>query len=192
MGKRKKNRQKKAAPPLPRTPLPPKERMEPLFNWLKGAVGLLLALIIFWPRPTVDLVQPTDPQNPYSASFTITNSTFVAPLDDVTIGVGICQSVTEPSQFDYGHHCDTDNLTMFTEKEWSDQHLSADQKLGVSFGQVIQLAGGAKLSGGDLAAIVKYHWWFVPYEFTKTFRFVTKKQADGTLHWFSRPVDDSA
>lgn len=84
MGKHKKDRNKKPAPaPLPQVPL--KARMKPFFNFLKGAIALFLALVIFWPRPTVELIPATDPQNPTSASFIITNSTFLVPLDNVTV-----------------------------------------------------------------------------------------------------------
>ena len=191
MGKHKKDRNKKPAPaPLPQVPL--KARMKPFFNFLKGAIALFLALVIFWPRPTVELIPATDPQNPTSASFIITNSTFLVPLDNVTVGMGICQSVTEPSIFHLDFHCTTDDLTTFTTNEWSHLHLGPDEKFGLSFGQVIHLAGGAKFAGADLAAIVKYHWWFVPYEFHKTFRFVTKREEDGTTRWYSRPSDHAA
>jgi hypothetical protein len=188
MGKHRSKKNKLAMPKLPITKEPPKRS----FGWIATPAGLFLALIVFWPRPTIDLAQPSDPQNPYSASFTVTNNTPLVPLEDVTVGVGICQSVTEPIPFNYDYHCDTDRLTMISFTEWQHQYISADQKLGVSFENVIRVAPDAKLAGGDLAAIVTYHWWFMPYEFKKSFRFVTRKSANGTLQWFSRPVDSGA
>jgi len=161
-------------------------------GWVESVTGVVLALValsVFWPRPTVDMTPTTINGDPYSAGFTVTNNTFLVPLRDVGIGFSICQSVTEPMRFDPNGHCDTENLLKITTPEWSHQHLSHDEKFAISFGQVIPSGGNAKLAGADVAVQVDYQWWFFPLQFHKSFRFATKKDADGNLQWHSRPLE---
>jgi hypothetical protein len=167
----------------------PKAKLGKIGKWLLGAVSLLVTLSVFWPRPTIAFSAPSIPDDPYTASVTLTNSTLIIPLHDVTAGVGICQSVTEPQQFDYDFHCNTERLLTITVPEWSHLHLAADESLGIPVGKIIRLGPGTRLSGADLAIKVSYHWWFVPITFHRSFRFVTRRDFGADLHWYARPVE---
>jgi hypothetical protein len=67
--------------------------------------------------------------------------------------------------------------------------MPADQPLSIVFSDILEEPPN-KVAGADLMGIVTYQWWFVPIQFQKHFRFVTRKQPDGTLQWYSLPIEE--
>ena len=180
MGWNKKNRN--------RVPTTPHKPFRIPIDRVIGVLGLTVAILIFWPRPTIEYAEPVDPENVMSATFTVVNSTFMAPLEHVSVGMGVCDISFAP-EFVPSPTCNTATVGVVPWPEWSDHYLSSDEKFGISFGRIFGIQHGSTFSGADVQVVITYQWWFVPHEFEKHFRFVTKKQSDGKLHWYSQPIE---
>lgn len=152
-------------------------------------LGGLVALITFVPRVSMSPNDPTDPNNPFSATFTVTNTTAVPiPIYHVGARLFVGQVLAEPLKFapptKFGL-----GSGGFTRPEWQDHTLRADERFTISPEGIFGLQAGAKLSGADIAVIVKYQPWFLPIERESVFRFVTQHHGNGSITWYSIPVD---
>src|ERR1700727_2238226 len=83
------NRAPKSKPKKPSAKARKTKKQKLLLPFLLGSatlMGGIAAVATFLPRPSISLVDPVDPSNPFSSRFTITNGGFI-PLTDVSIGV---------------------------------------------------------------------------------------------------------
>ena len=152
-------------------------------------LGLLLALvglIVFWPRLTVESSGPVDPANPLSSAFTITNTGFIKLSDvDVSFGMG---------QMGFGGVALRPNFVptftaLQTMREWSGHSLARDEAYTVTLSDFVNGGGPEPLTGADIAIVVQFKPWFLPWKCEEGRRFVTKKQTDGRLYWYHYPLD---
>jgi hypothetical protein len=171
---------------------PPKRSLVVTPGGVLAFVGLVVALLIFWPRVTVEFADPVDAANPLSSKVTITNATFMVPLETVTVAMGVCQLATDPLEIDPGYPCNTSKVASIVPLNWSHHYLAADEAYGISFAEVFGAPPNGRITGADVSAIVTYQWWFVPIQCRTTRRFVTRRQGDGKLHWFPQPIDESS
>jgi hypothetical protein len=155
-----------------------------------GIVGLIISVLIFWPRVTLEYGEPVDPENSLSATFTVVNSTFIVPLQDVAVKMGVCQIMFGSNPLNLRGRCNNSDPITWSKPEWYHHRLTADERYGISFGDLINPGPGAKLSGADVSVVVTYQWWFIPIKCRKVYRFVTRVQSDGKLHWYSQPLDE--
>jgi hypothetical protein len=188
----KKHKDKKHSDRVSNLKIAPKRTLRVTPTSVITLVGFLVALLIFWPRVTVEFTDPVDPANPLSSKVTITNATFIAPLESVTVALGLCQLATDPLEIDPHLPCNTSKVASFVQPSWTHHYLAADEAYGISFGDIFAPPPNGRISGADVSAIVIYHWWFIPFECRTTRRFVTRKQEDGKLHWFPQPLDESS
>ena len=153
-----------------------------LLSAVAGIIGIIYNL---WPRPQVMKGDLIDPSNPFSASFTIINSS-VIPLRDVTVAVGVGQIVPATKEMDR-----TFVPTFESEivrSGWDRHSLGIDEKFTIALEDAFRPSPDARFSGADIAIIVNYKPWFLPLAGKKIFRFVTRRESDGHLYWFSVPL----
>ncbi len=155
---------------------------------LSGAmtlIGFIVAVITFYPRPTVTQSDPVDPSNPFSASFTITNNTFI-PLEHVTAFLGIGQIESEPAAAIPNFHPNFSTHLVKT-NDWENHYLGRDERFAITPSDIFS-KGSGKISFADVAIGITYKPWFLPWKMEKMFRFVTHKQPNG-LYWYSFPLN---
>jgi hypothetical protein len=168
-----------------------------LLEWILGIctlLGGLAAVITFLPRITITPNDPVDAHNAFSVSFTIMNASFVPiPLQHVSIRFFPGQIMTKPLPFNppkkfiYGSGG-------FQRPEWADRILQGDERYTVTLDGMFAIGGNApyvpaELSGADVAMIVRYKPWFIPFERERAFRFATHRQSNGAIYWYSTPLD---
>jgi hypothetical protein len=161
-----------------------------LLAWVLGIstlLGGLAAAVTFLPRVSVTPADAVDPNNPFSASFTITNANFVT-LYNVGARIALGRVVAEPLPFDPPKHFEYGSGG-FTRPEWNNHTLAMDERFTITPQGMFGMQPGAKLSGADLAIVVRYRPWFVPIKREHAFRFITHRQSNGELYWYSRPLD---
>lgn len=148
-------------------------------------LGTAITVLSLLPRVIVDSSVPVDPSNTFSASFTITSASLV-PLEDINVYIGIGQVVIEPAQINPNFI--PDFTSRLFRPEWMHHRLSVDDRFTITIGDIFGLGFGTRLSGADIAIVVSYKPWILPLRREKVFRFVTKRQTDGRLYWYSRPL----
>ena len=149
-------------------------------------IGTVAAVVVFLPRMTVvpdDF--SVDPAHPYPMSFTITNTNFI-PLRKMNVYLGLCYF-----QFGEGKvpSCIPPYKTRFGPDAWSSHTLAMDERFTIALEDVVSLRQSTHLNGADISIIVNYEPWLIPYRREREFKYVTKTQRDGRLHWFSVPQE---
>ncbi|NOT23697.1 MAG: hypothetical protein HOP22_13360 [Nitrospiraceae bacterium] len=80
-------------------------------------------------------------------------------------------------------------MSRLTLESWQNKNLAMDERFTITLDDMLKIDHAAKFAGADFSIIVSYHPWIIPIRFEREFRFATKLQSDGLLHWFSLPVD---
>jgi hypothetical protein len=158
-----------------------------VFAWVLGPatiLGGIAAILVFLPRVTVSASDPPDPANPMSAAFTITNTNFI-PLRSVDAALGIGQIMTLPAE------PDPNFLPSFESRidmpGWKGHDLDMDERFTMTPSDLFKLSPGA-LGGADIAIVVSYKPWILPWRREKVFRFIAKRQTNGQFYWYSLPT----
>jgi hypothetical protein len=161
-----------------------------LIAWLLGTATLLGGISVVIPRPVVfQTADPVDSKNPFSVPFTITNTGFI-PLTHVTAYVVLRDFATEPAVFTPIYHPNyggPDRETYMFRPEWKDHALSMDERFTITPADLINCCGDVQLAGAQFGVAIEYHPWIWPFTRTKIFAFVTRKQSNGQLSWYSIP-----
>jgi hypothetical protein len=161
-------------------------------KWILGSatlIGGIVAALTFIPRVSISPSDPADPSNPFSATFTVINSTpLPITIYHVDARIVIDGVVTEPLAF---HPPKTFIVGPggWSFPAWQNHTLRADEHFTISPEMLFGLAGGAKLSGADIAVAVRYQPWYMPWKREAVFRFVTQHHQNGTVTWYSVPLD---
>jgi hypothetical protein len=212
MSKSKGNKSKKK-PPAPK----PSAAVEPPWwkkHWMRvvgistfvvALVGFVSALATFVPRVTVDAGSLIDPADPLSVPFTITNTT-VVPLEHVSGMVGICRIwlgdrlKIESTAGD----CSKSNYALLVHPPWQEHRLASDQAFTITLRDAVQASGmkeyaeqfpkylpegRVSYSSADISVIVTFHPWLLPIERRKEFRFIGKRESNGTFVWQRQSID---
>jgi hypothetical protein len=110
-----------------------------------------------------------------SVSFTISNAN-VLPLWDVSASLGVGQINGRDRALDPGFV--PNFATRLTNPEWQHHNLGMDDSFTVSPESMFRNAGPA-----DIAIVISYKPWFLPWRREKVFRFVTARRSDGSTYW---------
>lgn len=184
---------------IPNKSKPPQkaaENHEPhkvLWEALLGTATLLggiVAALTFLPRITVTPSEPSVPQNPFTASFTVANSGMI-PLQDVQLTYFPFEAVMAPSGFNENDRPPI-NLKViqgFTYPQWGHHNLPIDERFTITPEHIIGPANSqVSVAGADVAIVIHYQPWVVPWRRERQFRFVTHRQANGGFTWYSFPM----
>ena len=178
-------------PKIPKAPRKPKEavksksRISVVAIVLASAtlLGGLAAAVTFLPRLTPTVSDPSDADNPFSSSVTITNTGYL-PLDSVeaTVGIGdICPK-------DYPLPCPDaqfpdpvrDYPSGMRRNEWGPHDMAMDDRFTFALNDVY----GSVPRYADIAVIVQYEIPWIHWKREKTFPLFTRKQTNGKLYWY--------
>jgi len=159
-------------------------------------IGGLSALSALLPRIVVSPPSmPIDPRNNMSVAFDITN-TSVVPLRDVSAAMVLCRIAYGGIQIRgyktthgdngggrQGGPPDFANLPRFERPEWKHHSLGMDERFTINLGSLLDLH--TDLSVADIAIIVKYTPWLLPFPSQKIFRYTAYRDKQGILYWES-------
>lgn len=115
-------------------------------------VGGVAAALTLLPRVTATVSDPQDPNDPFSASVTITNTGYI-PLDYVYASVGVGQIVVHGAQID--HTTKFSYWPHESRKEWTRHTLGLDDKFTVAMNEVWSTRDGG-LDYADIAIVIDY------------------------------------
>jgi len=203
MSTRKKRRRKRNKRPRTQSPNTQQKAVNsPKHVWPVGKLVLAICTIVggiagavfFLPRVSVTPTDPADPKQPFESSFTITNTNII-PLRDVGVGAGIYEINTVSFDEHNRPAVDPTRVPQMTIPEWNHHNLSMDEKFTVSIGRQFwgldpnPKPGARGFAGADIAIVVHYRPWFIPCEQTRIFRFVSHRYPNGSLSWFSHPLN---
>ncbi len=159
----------------------------PLLAWSLGLATLLggvVSALTLLPRVSVTPSDPVDPTNTFSASFTISNNNFI-PLRHVDAGIGIWQMLGKDVQpQEVQKIVPFEDVMPFERAEWRNHNLDMDERFTITPNELF--TGHVTLA--DIGIIVTYQPWILPWSRKRIFRFKTVRQSDGTLHWYSEPM----
>jgi hypothetical protein len=160
--------------------------------WALGIATLaggVSSALTFLPRITMAPGDPPNPANPFTAPFTITNSGFI-PLEKVDVTVAPLEVLTQPRPFDENMRPSVDypDIEGALYPQWKDHQLAIDGQFTITPEHVIVPAQNAQFSGADIAVVVHYSPWFLPWRRQRQFRFVTHRQPSGGFVWYSHPM----
>jgi len=156
------------------------------------AIATLLGYAILIPRVTVSASDPIDPRNPFSSKFTITNESYY-PLTDVSVGFGLGELHAASGGTLHGGEPLSENAPFFTDTRWQHHRLAISEQFSISPYFSFRSNGSSDSSqvpgnSGDIAVIVKYKMWFLPWIQVKAFRFQMLQATNGTYLWYSIPL----
>jgi hypothetical protein len=158
-----------------------------LIAWLLGIATLLGGATVVLPRPTVMQTDPVDPSNPFSASFTITNTTII-PLHHVNAYFALGGITTAPLKFmPFPSPHLQERAARLNKPEWIDHTLGMDERFTITPGDIFSPPIGGSIDGAEFGIVVQYRPWILPWKREKTFVFVTHRQSNGQLYWYSIP-----
>lgn len=145
-------------------------------------VSLVIGLIVFWPRLTVDAQGSIDPQNPRQIQFLITNTGFIK-LVNVQPMLGICALGGFVSDINPPKACKTESYLV--NKRWFVPSMSMDERYTLRIDDGINIQS---LKVASITIAIKYYPWIIPIELKKDFGFVGKKEEDGKMYMLATPM----
>lgn len=149
---------------------------------IAATVVTLLALL---PRPVVSSpTGPTDPANSFSVSYDVSNAAFV-PLRDVSASLAVGQITGTGAKLTPQFIPSFESR--FTNPEWQGHNLGMDERFTINLESMFRQVGYA-----DIAIVVSYKPWVLPFKREKIFRFVTFKHPNGEIYWRSWPLNEPA
>jgi hypothetical protein len=202
--------ERKPLPNLRPKPKPKKEwtqfrKLVAVVLGLATLLGVPAAIVVFWPRVTVDILAPENPLNALSAPFVVTNIG-IMPLRNVSFSMGVCRITlkmpngsplnivgTPDHPIDPSTpRCATSNGARFATPSWSNHRLAPDERYSGNLADPHTFDAGSNnlISDADISMVVSFRPWVIPWTKEAEFRFVTKPQPDGTLRWFPRSLDN--
>jgi len=177
---------------LRRETKPRKLRLKSVFTRVWGAFLVFcaaLALLSVLPRISVLPSDPVDPNNSMSSSFLITNTGFI-PLRHLTVALALGEVTsavqTNPKDAHVYSTSQPSIKSALVYPDWIDHRLDMDESFTVSPSQVFQGTGWGE---ANIAFVISYHPWFLPWVRQKYVHFHTERQTNGNLTWYILPND---
>ena len=174
--------------PTPKSSASP-SRGRKISRWIWGGIVVLATLsglVVWLPRLTVDPGGQIDPAMSSPIQFTITN-TGIVPLWNVRPAIGICQ-LAFGQPFDPKHQCHTSGLARLVPTLWFSRRLGMDERHTIRLDDVFKVSRGLEFTGADVSIAIYYHFWFIPIQQHKEFRFFTRQERDGKFSWVHRSL----
>ncbi|RSL15560.1 hypothetical protein EDE15_1051 [Edaphobacter aggregans] len=160
------------------------KRLAHLGIWI-GVTSLVIGVIAlwaFWPGVTVSISDPVDPNNPFSASVTVTNNGHL-PLTSVRPSFGLGKITYGDPNRSSTYESSEDYAAMGSE-EWHPRDLGTDEKFEVALNEVWPDQLGPLLSA-ELAIMVEYRIPIIHWRRFKSFPYKAKRQTNGHFYWYS-------
>jgi hypothetical protein len=173
----------KAGPKKP----PLRTRVLQALGIVVGVPGVLAASLALLPRVNVTVSDPVDPDDPFSAAATITNTGYI-PLDAVWPAIGIGQISTVPNDKPVSN-VKWDYLPCYRRSQWKPRYLALDDKFTFALNDVWQLETKGSLSYADIAVAVDYEIPVLHWHRRKLFPIVAHRQTNGRLYWYPKPFE---
>jgi len=149
--------------------------------FLIGVPGILAAILTLLPRVTVTVSDPVDPDNPFSASATVTNTGYI-PLESVMpyVGLGGIRTTGGPPE-EKGFK--PIYIPKFRRKDWPVRDLGLDDKFTFSLNEIWS---AQSLESADVGVWVDYEVPVLHWKREKLFPIVARKQTNGKLYWYAK------
>ncbi len=146
-------------------------------------LGVPAAIMAFYPRINVNASDPVDPDNPFSASVTVTNTGF-SPLDNVTPEIAMGKISVVRS----GHPLDLEGApdfqTRFYRLGWGGQDLGLDDKFTFALNDAWTFPRD-QLTAADIAIVIIYRVPIVHWKREKIFPMSARRQSNGNFYWYA-------
>ncbi|MCL4522929.1 MAG: hypothetical protein M1451_03325, partial [Acidobacteria bacterium] len=107
--------------------------------------------------------------------------------NEVSVSMGVGQIVMEPREPRKG--LVPDFSSRLTRSNWNRHTLRMDEKFTISTADLIMMLPPDQLAFADIAIVVSYQPWWLPFRREKIFRFVTYRQTLGHIYWYSEPLE---
>jgi hypothetical protein len=172
----------------PKTPLL-RRRIVAVVLFLIGVPGVLAALLSLLPRVTVALSDPVDLEEPFSSSVTITNTGFI-PLDNPNPCLAIGQVAGRYKQPNLNWIPNYE--TRFCRSDWTPPpRLAVDDRITFALNDFSHSAEPNGIRYADIAIVIQYEIPLIHLRREKVFPFVTHRQSNGHLYWYSKISGES-
>jgi hypothetical protein len=191
-------------PKHPNVPSPPAPPKLPWWRRWWGAtlaistvVCLAAAVVTFLPRVTIDVGDPTDPLNAFSAPVTVTNT--FPPLERVQLVFGLCKIVYRPLpgvrlQQAGRANCVAGSGVRITSTAMAGHRFGTDEKWRVLLKDFV--GEQPDFQNGDITMILSFTPWPLNYlradwlfGCERQFRFQASKENNGHWQWFPITID---
>jgi hypothetical protein len=157
-------------------------------------IGLSAAGVTFLPRASIDIGNPIDPSNAFSAPITVTN--MLMPLEQVDLKLGVCQMFTGGVGVQtYPSRCDIGGAPAYISPPATTNHqLGRDEKWRVLFQD---FALSPSFNGGDIRMALEFIPWplaslglghVLPSSWLRhrvEYRFTARNDANGKWQWYA-------
>jgi hypothetical protein len=151
-------------------------------------LGIAAAIAAFVPHVSLELSQPSDPSDVFSAVAGLRNIS-VFTLADFHPYVGLCEilgkrAAQAPPAVSA---CEGRQGTKMMSTKWPPKPLRTDEAYDVLLDGLFvdrNSVGYAEISVG-----AKYHLWFWPWTRSVEFKLMTQPSGDGRLQWLQEPLD---
>jgi hypothetical protein len=98
-----------------------------------------------------------------------------------TLGLGEIQPAGQALDLNFNY----DFESGLVPEAWTNHSLDMDDEYTISLFDALHMYGDRQ---GSIQIVVRYHAWFLPWTFTRRFRFETRRQSNGKLYWYSLPA----
>lgn len=156
-------------------------------NFLKVIGSICLAVITvigtitwFWPSVSVSISDPVDPNNPFSAKATITNTGHIT-LRNVEPFIDLGEIKFGDPQHPGIWKSDV-GFTEFGNRAWHAADLSPNQPLDIGLSE--GMFSPPSLLSADLRITVKYQLPIIPIHREYSLPFSAAKQSNGHFYWY--------
>ena len=157
-------------------------RLRALLAGTITTIGVVGTLVAFWPRPVVSASDPVDLDNPFSASFTITNNN-VVPLHNLDVSVALGNIKTAKNIILQGS--DKQFRSLLRRPEWTHQQLDMDEKFSITIADLFNVRTNPVIEA-KIRIHVSYNPWLLHFiKRQKSFGFELKRQTNNKLYWYS-------
>lgn len=150
------------------------------WKWLAYVVPLIISLIALWPRISVTVSDPVDPDQPFSSSVTITNTGYM-PLRAVLPDLGILRiASTDGAEM----RSPGEDYSLMRPRKWGPRDLGLDQQLTFALNEITYTLPN-RLGLADIAIVVEFRIPLVPITWKRIYPRTATKQSNGKFYWYA-------
>ena len=158
-------------------------------------VGILALFLTIYPRVTVVDGAPINTDNALTSQFFVTNNS-ILPLHNLAVGIGLCRIIVSMANGgtvniaaeNKEDACRTYDRVSLTAAAWRRKRFRVDERFAVSPADMLPGVDRDRVFYADIGIQVSYRWWFIPWRFSRIFRFQTRIGPDDKPHWYPVPL----